>query len=847
MFRAHRVPPSPDVMARLFAEYLQHGKPNGLSFKQYLAVIGLTDAADTRKGMDDGARAVHARSLAPQRIAVPGHRVQGTLRVVVLLADFSDRVGAVSPEQFSSMLFSKGEYPTGSMRDFFAEVSAGKVDVVGSVHGWLRLPQTYAYYTNGQSGTGDSYPRNAQGMTADALRAAIAAGVPFPTSLDALGDGSVTALFVVHAGPGAEVQSDATQRNDNVWSHKWTLPTPLSLPSGLTASVYLTVPEDAKVGVCAHELGHLAFQWEDFYDPNYDEDGSEWDGSGAWDLMAGGSWNGHGSRPAHPAALHKLQHGWVELREVSSNSALTLDPFTADVASVVKLTSPRFRSGQYLLLENRSKKGFDSELPGEGLLVWRVDEAEEMFKPDRPALALLQADGRNDLSRPDDWNSGDAGDPFPGSSDRTELTDAGNPSTSFAQGAASGISLRNIRRDPSNGRVSLNVEFAAASQPDVPTATTTGRAEPRVPIPDNDPRGVSSSISLGAAGSLREVAVELAITHPYVGDLRVELFAPSGVSAVLHDRQGGGADDIRRVFRSSEVPALEALIGAPISGAWRLQVTDAARADAGMLESWGISVVSDAGSDEIRALRSPRLAIPDNNAAGIADATSVTEAGVARSISVRVDITHSYVGDLRLELVAPDGTTALLQNRQDGNARDLKKTYTSADTAALSALIGRELRGSWSLRVSDLAGQDLGTLNSWELLLKRSTAPATAQQEVAAELAIPDADPAGVGSALSFGAEGTVQALTLKALIEHPYIGDLQVELVTPAGTRAVLWNRAGGRTQNLSLELNSATSRELAALTGQPLTGVWTLRVADLAGQDAGKLKYWSLGATYG
>ena len=66
---------------------------------------------------------------------------------------------------------------------------------------------------------------------------------------------------------------------------------------------YLTIPEDAKIGVCAHELGHLLFGFPDLYDT---DDTSE--GIGNWCLMAGGSWNGGGDVPAHPSAWCKANH-----------------------------------------------------------------------------------------------------------------------------------------------------------------------------------------------------------------------------------------------------------------------------------------------------------------------------------------------------------------------------------------------------------------------------------------------------------------------------------------------------------------------------------------------------------
>jgi immune inhibitor A len=832
-------------MAGLYAEYLRRGKPYGLTFKQYLEVIGFTNVAEGRIGMDDGAvfRAATPTARGPELIRVPTTRIDKPIRVKVLLVDFSDRPGTTPPTSYESMLFSKGTFPTGSMRDFFLEASLGKVDVTGSIHGWLRMPQTYAYYTNGTSGVEETYPRNAQGLAEHAVRRALESGVNFERELDALAQGAVTALFIVHAGVGAETQSDATLRASNIWSHKWAVPNPVVVGTGLQVSVYLTVPHDAKVGVCAHELGHLAFQWEDFYDPNYDADGSEWDGSGDWDLMAGGSWNAGGTRPAHPAALHKAQHGWIDVEEVKSSKSLVLEPYTKTSGKAVKIVSSAYRAGQYLLLENRKKTNFDSDLPGEGLLVWRVDEATEMFKPDRPALLLLQADGRHDLERSDDWNEGDAGDPFPGSALRTELDDQGDLSTTFPGASSSGVALKNIKRDAATGRVTLDVQFGGAPADGGVVSKT---VEPKLPIPDNVPAGVESAITLEGAGTAREIAVDVGIRHAYVGDLRIELAAPSGVRALLRDRSGGNTANVEQVFRSSEVPSLAALVGENVAGAWRLRVTDLASADVGTLERFGIAIGVDRGSSTIVEKRTPKLAIPDKDAAGIADTLAIAREGSVKTLSVRVDVTHSYVQDLRIELVGPTGATALLHNRTGGSAHDVKRVFSSADTPALAGFVGGSVRGSWALRVADMASRDVGMLNAWELEIALSSLARVTQREAAPNAAIPDNSTAGIGSALPFDATGTVQALELACSILHPYIGDLRVELVAPSGKVALLHDRVGGRTRDLVLGISSATSTALASLVGQPCTGNWVLRVIDLATADAGTLRAWSLRLTH-
>jgi immune inhibitor A len=125
--------------------------------------------------------------------------------------------------------------------------------------------------------------------------------------------------------------------------------------------------------------------------------------------------------------------------------------------------SPSYDAKQYLILENRKRSGFDFSLPGEGLLVWRVDEHGEMEAPDQPGMLLIQADGKHDLEKPKDWNEGDAGDPFPGQTRRKILKDSGSISTSFQRGKRSGVTLENIALDQASGNITLDVKFAAGN------------------------------------------------------------------------------------------------------------------------------------------------------------------------------------------------------------------------------------------------------------------------------------------------------------------------------------------------------------------------------------------------
>ncbi|MGA5897241.1 S8 family peptidase [Streptomyces venetus] len=103
------------------------------------------------------------------------------------------------------------------------------------------------------------------------------------------------------------------------------------------------------------------------------------------------------------------------------------------------------------------------------------------------------------------------------------------------------------------------------------------------------------------------------------------------------------------------------------------------------------------------------VAIPDNGAAVESPITVTGRSGNAPSaLQVGVDITHTYRGDVVIDLVAPDGSAYRLKSAASDSADDVKTTYT-VNASSESA------NGTWKLRIQDTAAQDTGTLNSWKL------------------------------------------------------------------------------------------------------------------------------------
>nr|WP_208641376.1 M4 family metallopeptidase [Streptomyces africanus] len=104
------------------------------------------------------------------------------------------------------------------------------------------------------------------------------------------------------------------------------------------------------------------------------------------------------------------------------------------------------------------------------------------------------------------------------------------------------------------------------------------------------------------------------------------------------------------------------------------------------------------------------VAIPDRGAAVTSSITVSGRTGNAPSnLQVAVDIVHTYIGDLQVQLVAPDGTAYTLKGYGTGGSADnINTTYTvNASSEAAN--------GVWQLRVQDNAARDTGYINSWKL------------------------------------------------------------------------------------------------------------------------------------
>jgi M6 family metalloprotease-like protein len=404
----------------------------------------------------------------PNRLAALD-QPSGQFKILAILVNFSDHPSQVAPSYFDNLLYGT----TGNtVRTFYTLASYGNLDIITvnlpSALGWKTLPQTYAYYVDGQKGFG-SYPHNAQKLAEDAISAAN----PYVnfSNYDNDNDGYVDALVIIHSGPGYEYSGNV----NDIHSHAWSCFIPQYVDGKIVTSYsmepeYWSNPNDMTCGVYCHELGHV-FGLPDFYDYGYDSRGL-----GSWSVMAGGSWNGSsGSSPACFDAFSKIYLGFVTPINLTLNTSQVSFPAVIDTGVIYKLWTNGGSSQEYFLVENRQKTGFDTYLPAAGLNIYHVDEAvggnDNQWYPGYTTyghyeVAIEQADGLWDLEHNTD--GGDTGDPFPGSTNNRTFNSTSTPNAKSYADAVTYVSVTNI----SNSGSIMTADLTVANAPAIPTLVT---------------------------------------------------------------------------------------------------------------------------------------------------------------------------------------------------------------------------------------------------------------------------------------------------------------------------------------------------------------------------------------
>ncbi len=284
---------------------------------------------------------------------------RNTYKLAVISIEFPDtRMNpAITTAAWQQSLFSTGTYTNttnstgqrvhGSLADYYRDVSCGNLTVSGKIFAPVEVAKNRIEYA---------------GATRDSDKTKL-----LTEALDKLlareGKGALKefdGLIFIYAGnryPGAN-------RGTIYWPHR------ASIIYGGKRWSYYICPEGGKtmasISVFCHEFGHMLGLPDLYARP--ENPGSE--GLGVWCLMSNERGDG---RPQHPSAWCKEQLGWLKPAVIDPTvpQKLVLAPVEGSTRECFKVLM-RPDASEYLLLENRRKTGFDTSLPGEGLLIWRV-------------------------------------------------------------------------------------------------------------------------------------------------------------------------------------------------------------------------------------------------------------------------------------------------------------------------------------------------------------------------------------------------------------------------------------------------------------------------------------------
>lgn len=391
---------------------------------------------------------------------------RGTKKLLLILIQFPDLHFTFTKKDFDDLMNTQNynlNGASGSVRDYFLEQSYNQFDVQTYVAGIYTAQNNMAYYgTDAEDGSHDP---NSHYLMEEAVNDADA-DVDF-SQYDNDGDGSVDGVYIIYAGKGQASSGIA----NTIWPHAGGISGQTF--DGKTVSKYSCSNElnsDGSltgIGVICHEFGHVCGA-PDYYDTDYST-GGQFPGTGNWDVMCGGCYNGttanKGNVPSHFNPFEKIRAGWIAPITLSGSTSLSIPDYTNNPSVyIINTTTPN----EYYLLENRQKTGFNRYVNGHGLLIYKYSKTywdSHANKTYPEGFYLVNANiSTNPTSTSSDpavygnVNSGYC--PFPGTGNKFSFTDATIPSMQSWAGDNTGYPLTNITEN--SGTITLYVNGCPA-------------------------------------------------------------------------------------------------------------------------------------------------------------------------------------------------------------------------------------------------------------------------------------------------------------------------------------------------------------------------------------------------
>ncbi|MBO5603529.1 MAG: M6 family metalloprotease domain-containing protein, partial [Prevotella sp.] len=429
-----------------------------------------------RLGLSSSAQSTK-RNMPKRRAGKPSSVTTGKHRGLVILMQFQDEKFVTdNPKATFNRFFNEVGYSdggnAGSVQDYFKKQSYGQLEIDFDVVGPFTTKYNMEYYgapTYDDQGNVTANDVNPVGMISEAVDAA-SAEVDF-SNYDWDNDGEVDQVFVVYAGYNQAQGADA----NTIWPHEWSLAAGglTKKYNGKTINTYGCSSElrgNGKsytgqmdgIGTACHEFSHC-LGLPDMYDTS--SNGSNF-GMGPWDVMDQGSYNDNSHTPAGYTSYERMFAGWLTPTEIKTQTRVSgMKPLATDPEAYI-LYNDNNRN-EYYLLENRQPVEFDKGLSGHGLLILHVDYNEDAWTSNtvnnvttRQRVTIIPADNRLSV-----YNLG--GDPWPGTSGNTLLTNYTTPAATLYNNNTDGTKFMSKNIDNITENTSDNTMSFVVCRPDM--------------------------------------------------------------------------------------------------------------------------------------------------------------------------------------------------------------------------------------------------------------------------------------------------------------------------------------------------------------------------------------------
>lgn len=367
----------------------------------------------------------HAQSLNKAKTGSTGH-----IKALVVLIEFADKDAYFTRAQVDSFFNYVGynKYgDNGSVHDYWASVSQGRVDLETVVTEYYRAPKTFDYYDT-QDG----------GHTSELLDSAL-------NWLDKSGfDFSQLTVDENNNIKGLSFQYVGTSGASGLWGHSSSHVRDFDGVHTRTYQISELGTSEMHLGGICHEQGHMLWGWPDSYD--IDSSNGSSNGCGKFDLMASGNSDSSGAssrNPMPPNPYFRYLAGWNDLIPLNSFPSDTTLKIVANSWNTYVYRNPD-KSGEMYIIEARQKPFRNVDMPGEGVLVWHIDSVipnnanQQHTESQHYKVSVVQADNAYHLEK--GTNIGDANDYFKSGLYST----LSYSQTKWWNSSYSGLTLRNI-------------------------------------------------------------------------------------------------------------------------------------------------------------------------------------------------------------------------------------------------------------------------------------------------------------------------------------------------------------------------------------------------------------------